>query len=191
MDIKSTTDKLLKGDISGVVSDVKGGLERSLNLVGVIIVTVAASIGSGLFVLPSFAAAVMGPGIWLAFLLAGLVFLPGALSKSELASAMPDNGGAYLYLERSFGPLIGTIGGLGLWASFLLKSAFALIGFSAYLYAVTEYLDVETNSTLMIMLALGLITFLNILGIKKVKAFQTPILAVSYTHLTLPTNREV
>ena len=60
MDIKSTTDKLLKGDISGVVSDVKGSLERSLNLVGVIIVTVAASIGSGLFVLPSFAAAVMG-----------------------------------------------------------------------------------------------------------------------------------
>ena len=49
MDIKSTTNKLLKGDISGVVSDVKGGLERSLNLVGVIIVTVAASIGSGLF----------------------------------------------------------------------------------------------------------------------------------------------
>ena len=179
MDIKSTTDKLLKGDISGVVRGVKGGIERSLNLVGVIIVTVAASIGSGLFVLPSFAAAVMGPGIWLAFLLAGLVFLPGALSKSELASAMPDNGGAYLYLERSFGPLIGTIGGLGLWASFLLKSAFALIGFSAYMYAVTEYLDVETNSTLMIMLALGLITFLNILGIKKVKAFQTPILALT------------
>mgnify|MGYP004086746087 CR=1 FL=1 len=63
MDIKSTTGKLLKGDISGVVSDVKYQIERSLSLIGVIIVTVAASIGSGLFVLPSFAAAVMGPGI--------------------------------------------------------------------------------------------------------------------------------
>ena len=77
MDIKSTTGKLLKGDISGVVSDVKYQIERSLSLIGVIIVTVAASIGSGLFVLPSFAAAVMGPGIWLAFLIAGIVFLPG------------------------------------------------------------------------------------------------------------------
>ena len=179
MDIKSTTEKLLKGDISGVVSGVKYSIERSLSLMGVIIVTVAASIGSGLFVLPSFAAAIMGPGIWLAFLLAGLVFLPGTLSKSELASAMPDNGGAYLYLERSFGPLIGTIGGLGLWASFLLKSAFALIGFSAYMYAVTEYLDISTNSTLLILSALALITFLNILGIKKVKAFQTPILGLT------------
>ena len=115
MDIKSTTGKLLKGDITGVVSDVKYTIERTLGLSGVVIVTVAASIGSGLFVLPSFAAAIMGPGIWLAFLLAGLVFLPGTLSKSELASAMPDNGGAYLYLERSFGPLIGNrrIGSLG------------------------------------------------------------------------------
>ena len=179
MDIKSTTDKLLKGDISGIVSDVKSTIKRSLSLVGVIIVTVAASIGSGLFVLPSFAATVMGPGIWLAFLLAGIVFLPGALSKSELSSAMPVNGGAYVYLERSFGPLIGTISGLGLWASFLLKSAFALIGFSAYMYAVTNYFEITTNSTLVIMSALALITVLNIYGIKKVKAFQTPILALT------------
>ena len=179
MDIKSTADKLLKGDISGVVDDVKSTIKRSLTLVGVIIVTVAASIGSGLFVLPSFAAEVMGPGIWLAFLLAGIVFLPGALSKSELASAMPSNGGAYVYLERSFGPIIGTISGLGLWASFLLKSAFALIGFSAYMYAVTNYLDITTNATFVIMSALVLITILNIFGIKKVKAVQTPILALT------------
>ena len=179
MSIKSTTEKLLKGDISGVVSDVKYTIERTLGLNGVVIVTIAASIGSGLFVLPSFAAAVMGPGIWLAFLLSGIVFLPGTLSKSELASAMPENGGAYVYVERSFGPLVGTISGLGLWASFLLKSAFALIGFSAYMYVVTNYFDVTTNSTLIIMSALALIIFLNILGIKKVKAFQTPILALT------------
>ena len=179
MDIKSTTGKLLKGDISGVVSDVKSQIKRSLSLIGVIIVTVAASIGAGLFVLPSFAVAIMGPGIWLAFLIAGIVFLPGALSKSELSSAMPVNGGAYVYVERSFGPLVGTISGLGLWASFLLKSAFALIGFSAYMYAVTNYLGISTNTTLVIMAALVLITVLNIFGIKKVKAFQTPILALT------------
>ena len=184
MDIKSTSDKLLKGDISGVVSEIKSSIERSLSLIGVIIVTIAASIGSGLFVLPSFATAVMGSGIWLAFLIAGIVFLPGTYSKSELASAMPDNGGAYVYLERSFGPLVGTISGLGLWASFLLKSAFALIGFKAYMYAVTNYFDITTNGTFVVMSALVLITILNILGIKKVKAFQTPILAFT-TGLTL------
>jgi len=64
MGLKSTTDKLLKGDIGAVVSDVKTQLERSLNLIGVIIISLAAMIGSGLFVLPSFAAEIMGPGIW-------------------------------------------------------------------------------------------------------------------------------
>ena len=131
MGLKSTTDKLLKGDIGSVVSDVKTQLERSLNLIGVIIISLAAMIGSGLFVLPSFAAEIMGPGIWLAFLLAALVVLPGAISKSELASSMSESGGSYVYLERTFGPVLGTISGLGLWASFLLKSAFALIGFRA------------------------------------------------------------
>lgn len=179
MGLKSATDKLLKGDIGGVVSDVKIQLERSLNLIGVIIISLAAMIGSGLFVLPSFAAAVMGPGIWLAFLLAGLVVLPGAISKSELASTMPESGGSYVYIERTFGPLLGTISGLGLWASFLLKSAFALVGFSAYMYAVTTYFDTSMDTMTVAMGALVLITILNIFGIKKVKSFQTPILAIT------------
>ena len=179
MGLKSATDKLLKGDIGGVVSDVKIQLERSLNLIGVIIISLAAMIGSGLFVLPSFAAAVMGPGIWLAFLLAGLVVLPGAISKSELASTMPESGGSYVYIERTFGPLLGTISGLGLWASFLLNSAFALVGFSAYMYAVTTYFDTSMDTMTVAMAALVLITILNIFGIKKVKSFQTPILAIT------------
>lgn len=179
MGLKSATDKFLKGDIGGVVSDVKIQLERSLNLIGVIIISLAAMIGSGLFVLPSFAAAVMGPGIWLAFLLAGLVVLPGAISKSELASTMPESGGSYVYIERTFGPLLGTISGLGLWASFLLKSAFALVGFSAYMYAVTTYFDTSIDTMTVAMAALVLITVLNIFGIKKVKSFQTPILAIT------------
>ena len=80
MGLKSTTDKLLKGDIRSVVSDVKNQLERSLNLIGVIIISLAAMIGSGLFVLPSFAAEIMGPGIWLAFLLAALAYSSSSYS---------------------------------------------------------------------------------------------------------------
>jgi amino acid transporter len=56
---------------------------------------------------------------------------------------MPSSGGTYVFLERTYGPLFGTVSGLGLWASFLLKAAFALIGFSAYMYALTEYFEVD------------------------------------------------
>ena len=66
-------------------------------------------LGSGIFVLPGLAAAKTGPMVWLAYLIAGLGVLPAALSKSELATAMPTSGGTYVYLERAFGPLTGTV----------------------------------------------------------------------------------
>ena len=179
IDIKSTANKLLKGDVKGVVEDVKVQIERSLGLVGVIIISLSAMLGSGLFVLPSFAAVMMGEGIWLAFLLAASVVLPGALSKSELSSGMPSSGGSYIYMERTYGPLVGTISGLGLWASFLLKSSFALIGFSAYMYTVTTYFSIDLNTYVVTFSALILITIVNILGVKKVKAIQAPILGIS------------
>ena len=133
----------------------------------------------GIFVTPTFAAQIMGPGIWLAFLLAASVVLPGALSKSELASGMPTSGGSYVFLERTYGPMVGTISGLGLWASFLLKYAFALIGFSAYFVAVTTYFDFELNMMTLSLSALLLITVVNILGVSKVKAIQTPIVIMT------------
>lgn len=185
MDIRATTGKLLKGDVKGVVDDVRYQIERSVGLVGVIIISLSAMLGSGLFVLPSFAAMIMGEGIWLAFLLAASVVLPGALSKSELASGMPSSGGSYVYLERTYGPLVGTISGLGLWASFLLKSSFALIGFSAYMYTVTTYFEISLNGDFVSVFALVLITVVNIMGVKKVKAIQTPILGLTLSLLAI------
>jgi amino acid transporter len=179
MDLKGTADKILKGDVKGIVDDVKHQFERSITLIGVIIISLSAMLGSGLFVLPSFAGEMMGAGIWLAFLLSASVVLPGAISKSELAAGMPSSGGSYVYLERTYGPMIGTISGLGLWASFLLKSSFALIGFSAYMYTITTYFDIELSTYVVSLSALVLITIVNILGVKKVKAIQTPILGLT------------
>ncbi len=183
MDVKKTAGKLLKGDVKGVVDDVKVQIERTVGLIGVIIISLSAMLGSGLFVLPSFAAVIMNEGIWLAFLLSASVVLPGAFSKSELASGMPSSGGSYVYLERTYGPMIGTITGLGLWASFLLKASFALIGFSAYMYTITNYFNFELDTFTVSVSALVLITIVNLLGVKKVKAIQAPILGVTLTLL--------
>ncbi len=167
-----------------VVSDT---LERKLGLFSVVIISLSAMIGSGLFVLPSLAYAEVGGGAWLAYVLAALVVIPGALSKSELASAMPTSGGSYVFLERIFGPLVGSMTGVALWGSFLLKAAFALIGFSAYLAVVqaefgTEYTDIATALGMLV-----IISIVNILGIKKVKVVQTPIVATSVLMLLVLT----
>ena len=161
---------------------IKKTLTRTIGLSGVVIISLSAML-PGIFITPTFAAEIMGPGIWLAFLLAASVVLPAAISKSELASGMPSSGGSYVYMERTYGPLIGTISGLGLWTSFLLKSAFALIGFSAYFVVVTTYFDIEMDILVLSLSALVLITIVNILGVKKVKAIQTPVVLATVSLL--------
>ena len=176
--VKKSVEKILKGVVSGdidsVKEEIKITLKRTIGLMGVVVISLSAML-PGIFVTPTFAAEIMGAGIWLAFLLAASVVLPGALSKSELSSAMPSSGGSYVFLERTYGPMVGTISGLGLWASFLLKSAFALIGFSAYFVAVTTFFDIEISMYTLSLSALVLITIINILGVSKIKAIQTPI----------------
>lgn len=175
---KEITSNLIK-NLTKTHENVSDKFKRTISLNGVIIISLSSMLGSGLFVMPTFAADIMGPGIWLAFLISASIVLPGALSKAELSSSMPSSGGSYVYLERTYGPLVGTISGIGLWASFMLKASFALIGFSAYMYTVTTYFDIELNMMLVSFGALILITIINIYGIKKVKAIQTPILIVT------------
>ena len=158
-------------------------LERSLPLISVIAISIGGMLGSGIFVLPGLAAAKTGSSVWLAYLLAAVCVLPAALSKSELATAMPSSGGTYVYIERAFGPIFGTISGIGLWLSLLLKSSFALVGFGAYLAVLTN-----TDSSLIKHVALFfllIILFLNIFGIKKVGKVQIVIVAISLITLSL------
>ncbi|GIS41762.1 MAG: hypothetical protein Ct9H90mP14_2180 [Methanobacteriota archaeon] len=48
--------------------------------------------------------------------------------------------------RRHLAPCLENISGLGLWANFMLKSAFALIGFKAYLWVIEEKFS-ESKST--------------------------------------------
>ena len=188
--------KDLTGIVLTPVEMASDNLERRLGLFSVIIISLSAMIGSGLFLLPSLAMVEMGGGanpvggVWLAYLLAAIVVLPGAISKSELSTAMPSSGGSYLYVERAFGPLVGTVSGLGLWANFMLKSAFALIGFKAYLWVFEEILApgrdegwLYDNVNLAALVLLAIIVAINILGVKSIKKVQIPIVMFSSAYL--------
>ena len=156
-------------------------LKRSLSLPYVIAISIGGMLGSGIFVLPGFAASLTGSSVWLAYLIAALCILPAALSKSELATAMPSSGGTYVYIERAFGPMFGTISGIGLWLSLLLKSSFALIGLGAYLAVL---INLDDNLTKLVALGfLCFIMFLNVFGIKKVGKVQIVIVGISLTCL--------
>ena len=155
-------------------------LERTLSLPGAIAVSIGGML-SGIFVLPGLAVGITGSSVWLAFLVAALCILPAVLSKSELGTAMPKSGGTYVYIERAFGPLFGTIAGIGLWLSLLLKSAFSLVGLSAYLYVVVNIDEAYTKA--IALLALLLIFLLNVFGLKKVEKTQLIIVSISIISL--------
>ena len=181
--------KDLVGIVLTPIEAVSDTLERKLGLFSVVIISLSAMIGSGLFVLPALAMLEMGGGthpvggVWLAYLIAALLVLPGAISKSELSTAMPSSGGSYVYVERTFGPLVGTIAGLGLWANFMLKSAFALIGFKAYLWVIEDLIGIDINLETASLALLVIIVAINILGVKRIKKIQTPIVMFSTFYL--------
>ena len=108
-------------------------LEKQLKLFDVYAISTGAMFSSGFFLLPGLAAAQTGPSVILAYFVAGLLILPAMFSVAELSTAMPRAGGAYYFIDRSLGPVFGTVGGIGSWLALIFKSAFALIGMGAYI----------------------------------------------------------
>jgi amino acid transporter/mannitol/fructose-specific phosphotransferase system IIA component (Ntr-type) len=113
-------------------------LPKELGLFDVYAISTGAMFSSGFFLLPGVAAAGSGPSVVLAYLLAGVFIIPAMLSVAELSTAMPRAGGAYYFLDRALGPMVGTIGGFGAWFGLVFKSAFALVGMGAYLALVAD-----------------------------------------------------
>ena len=145
----------------------KERLSKKLTLFDVYAVSTGAMFSSGFFLLPGIAAMETGNSVYLSYLVAGFLILPSMLTVAELATAMPRAGGAYYFLDRSLGPLVGTIGGLGSWIALIFKSAFALIGMGAYL---SLYIDLPMLPlALVLTVVFGL---LNIFGAKETAFLQ-------------------
>ena len=114
------------------------------------------------------AAAEIGNSFILAYFVSALLVIPSILSKIELSTAMPRAGGVYYFLDRSLGPLIGTIGGVGVWLVLILKVSFALVGIGAY---VNLFFPIGSITPVSIGLAI-LLGVLNFFGAKKTSYFQ-------------------
>ena len=142
-------------------------MKRELGLFSVVAISLGAMIGSGIFVLPGLATKIAGSAAPLAYFIGGLIVIPAAFAKSEMATAMPEAGGTYVFVDKSMGPLMGTVAGFGVWFSLLFKSAFALIGLGAYL---DIFADVPVKAVA-VGLAVALI-LLNAVGVKQTAGVQ-------------------
>jgi amino acid transporter/mannitol/fructose-specific phosphotransferase system IIA component (Ntr-type) len=150
------------------MAEKKKKLKKEISLLGVFSIAAGTTLSAGFFLLPGLAAQQAGPALILAYILAAVPLIPAMLSVVELATAMPKAGGVYYFLDRSLGPLVGTIGGIGTWLALILKVAFALIGMGAYISLFIPGLAI-TPIAVILALALGI---LNIFGAKKSGKFQ-------------------
>lgn len=88
-------------------------LRRDLGLSAATAIVIGTVIGSGIFLVPK--AMILKVGsvdlLFLVWILGGVLSVFGALSYAELAAAMPEAGGEYIYLRETYGPFWGFLYG--------------------------------------------------------------------------------
>lgn len=114
----------------------KGGLIKGLGLLDGTTLVIGSMIGSGIFIVPAdIARQVESPGLLLTvWIVTAVLTVVAALSYGELAAAMPDAGGQYVYLREAFGPLC------------------------AFLYGWTLFLVIQTGTVAAVAVAFGKFT---------------------------------
>ncbi|MEL6771394.1 MAG: amino acid permease [Bacteroidota bacterium] len=148
-------------------------LRKELGLFDVYAICTGAMFSSGFFLLPGLAAAKTGPSVMLAYLFAGVLILPAMFSQAELSTALPRAGGAYYFLDRALGPMIGTIGGLGTFFALTLKTAFALVGIGAY---ASLYVEVPVKTVAIVLTAV--FVGINVVGAKESSGLQRVLVVI-------------
>jgi APA family basic amino acid/polyamine antiporter len=113
-------------------------LQRVLGLWSAVSIVIGTVIGSGVFLVPSTMIAKVGSVkmLFAVWVVAGLLSLFGALTYAELAAALPEAGGEYVYLSAAYGPFWGFLYG---WTQFWVAKSGSIAtlaaGFYTYLTA--------------------------------------------------------
>ena len=167
-------------------------LARGLGLFDSTMFVVGAMIGSGIFIVPAEMARNVGSAGWLlvAWAVAGVLTISGALCYGELSAMMPHAGGMYLYLREAYSPLWGFLYGWTLFSVIetgtIAAVSLAFARFSGVLWPAisedrylisplhlsTHYAVSLSTAQLVAIIVIVLLTFGNSLGLNYGKLIQ-------------------
>jgi amino acid transporter len=124
-------------------------------------------IGSGVYLLPAAAAAILaGASVW-AVVLAGLAVALLVLCFAEASSYFDGAGGAYLYTRSAFGDLIGFEVGWMTWIARIASVASLSVGFAQALSYFWPAVSGGWARAVAIALPLLVLTLINAIGVKE------------------------
>ncbi len=142
------------------------GLIRAVSRWQIVGLAVNDVIGSGVFLLPAAAAALLGGASIFAVVLAGCAVGLLVLCFAEAAGYFDEPGGAYLYTREAFGDFVGFEVG---WMTWLARIA-SVASLSAGLAVATSYLLPGADSGLLriavITIPLVILTLINVVGVR-------------------------
>lgn len=115
-----------------------GALRRTLGMWQLTMISIGATLGTGIFVVLGESVPKAGPAVTVSFVIAGLTALFSALSYAELAGSIPVAGSSYSYAYATMGELVAWVCGWCLVLEYGVSVAAVAVGWGEYL---NELLD--------------------------------------------------
>lgn len=123
-------------------------LVRSLNLLDIVMVGIAAMIGGAIFVLTGPAIGFAGSAVLLAFIINGIITLFTAMGYAELGSALPEAGGGYLWVREGLPRPNAFFSGWLAWLAHIIAGSLYAVGFGSFLASFLQSTNILTIDTL-------------------------------------------
>lgn len=109
-----------------------GKLRRSFGVLQLTMISVGATLGTGILVILGDAVPIAGPAIWLSFALAGFTALLSAVSYAEMAGMVPVSGSSYSYSYATLGEGVAWVCGWCLVLEYAVSAAAVAVGAGQY-----------------------------------------------------------
>ncbi|RLP83347.1 amino acid permease [Mycetocola lacteus] len=107
-------------------------LRRSLGLWQLTMISIGATLGTGVFVVLGTAVPMAGPAVWIAFIVAGITAMLSALSYAEMAGSVPVSGSSYSYAYATLGEGLAWVCGWCLILEYAVSVAAVAVGAGEY-----------------------------------------------------------
>ena len=141
-------------------------LVRSLGLLDIIMVGIAAMIAGAIFILIGPAINLAGGAVIIAFIINGIITLFTAMGYAELGSAMPEAGGGYLWVREGLPRPNAFISGWMAWLAHSIAGSLYAVGFASFLNSLLETLGLVVTEPLF-----GIVPIEKLMAVACVAAF--------------------